>query len=110
MLHHQVKFGKKLKKLIPKVPPRSDNDVEIISTNKKCRKAIKFANAGYKECDWQCDGRDTEDPNFATYIFNDADVFGHTAQFTNEAIIYCGGKAKKGNLAECWEYDNIRNE
>ncbi len=45
-----------------------------------------------------------------TYSESESLFFGHTGQFTNEALIYCGGKAKKGNLADCWEYDNIKNE
>ena len=42
-------------------------------------------------------------------LISDADVMDATAQFTNDAPIYCGGEAKKGNLAECYEYDYRSN-
>ena len=42
--------------------------------------------------------------------FSDADVLGHTGQFTNGAPIYCGGKGRKDNNKECYEYDYKTNQ
>ena len=104
-------FAYKKKKLVPReaIGQRSGptNEIEIISPDKKCRVGMKPNILAYKICDANCFGSD--DPNFKPYKFNDAEVIGHTGQFTNDAPIYCGGEAKKGNLAECYEYNYRSN-
>ena len=99
------------KGLEPKVEGGPDNDIEIISKDRKCRAGMKFADTGVKKvCDAACQKKSPDDPTLVPYTFSDADVLGHTGQFTNDAPIYCGGKSPKDNLEVCWEYDYTKNE
>merc|ERR1711935_145106 len=98
------------KKLQSKVEPGPDSDVEIISTDRKCQKGIKAVNPGVKKvCDAACQIKSPDDPNVIPFTFSDADVLGHTAVYTNDAPIYCGGKSRADNLNLCVEFDYKRN-
>ena len=94
------------KKIKPKIEPGPDNDIEIVSRDRKCQKGIAPVNLGKKKlCDWACQGKSQDDPTVVPFVFADSDVLGHTAQYSNDAPIYCGGKSRFESLNLCWEYD-----
>ena len=108
--YSKLEYSRK-KKLVPKVEGGPDNDIEIISRDRKCQKGIRSVNLGKKKmCDWGCQGKSQDDPTVVPFIFSDSDVMGHTAQYSNDVPIYCGGKSRFDNLNWCWEWDYKTNK
>ena len=95
----------------PKAVPGPTSHVEIISKNRKCQKGMRPVDLGIKTiCDAACQVKSPDDPTVVTFTFSDADVIRHTAQFTNDAPIQCGGVTRKDHVNDCYEYDYKTNK
>ena len=100
----------KRNKFQQRVEPGPTTNIEIISKNRKCQKGMAPVNLGVKKwCDGACQKKRPDDPTLVPFTFSDAAVLRHTAQFTKDAPIQCGGVGYKGNLNECYEYDYKTN-
>ena len=101
----------KRNKFQQKVVPGPTTNVEIISKNRKCQKGMAPINLGSKKvCDAACQGKSPDDPTLVPFTWSEADVFRHTAQFTNDAPIQCGGITRKDHVNDCYEYDYKTNK
>ena len=108
--HQKYEWGQLVSK-----PGGPSSEIEIISSNPSCQVGMNPVNPGIsKFCDAACQLKSPNDTSVIPFSFTDSDVHSHTAQFTNEAPIQCGGTGygttNERQKKDCYEYDYKSND
>ena len=112
--YSEFKLDKRKKPVLKDVPGPIAH-IEIISPKKKCYIGMAPVNLGVKKyaCEPVCLQKYPNGPppgeQPCCNIVSEADVVGHTGQFSNGAPIYCGGRTHFDNSNQCYEYDYKTN-